>query len=198
MWFPYWPWRCQLMELEFVTFSFSNFKFLSWPYFPVVFPVWIQQESLKYRLLGSEGDIGSWGHEYVRWNLMDPKFNFGFLKFSSLIQIDDFCYVKKIGQKFGRRNWRRVCQKSSEQFFPLLLFSFISLYFCFNFLNFSIGWRKASGGPAETGGADCTVSCKGNHCNWSAIAKLYLLVLSPHLIGLIFSTMQSQRQLTFS
>ena len=23
-------------------------------------------ESLKYRLLGSEGDIGSWGHEYVR------------------------------------------------------------------------------------------------------------------------------------
>jgi hypothetical protein len=24
------------------------------------------QESLKYRLLGSEGDIGSWGHEYVR------------------------------------------------------------------------------------------------------------------------------------
>jgi len=27
----------------------------------------ICQESLKYRLLGSEGDIGSWGHEYVRW-----------------------------------------------------------------------------------------------------------------------------------
>lgn len=27
------------------------------------------QESLKYRLLGSEGDIGSWGHEYVRWIL---------------------------------------------------------------------------------------------------------------------------------
>jgi hypothetical protein len=27
------------------------------------------QESLKYRLLGSEGDIGSWGHEYVRWDL---------------------------------------------------------------------------------------------------------------------------------
>lgn len=26
----------------------------------------ILQESLKYRLLGSEGDIGSWGHEYVR------------------------------------------------------------------------------------------------------------------------------------
>jgi hypothetical protein len=25
------------------------------------------QESLKYRLLGSEGDIGSWGHEYVRY-----------------------------------------------------------------------------------------------------------------------------------
>ncbi|KAL1823346.1 hypothetical protein ACET3Z_010124 [Daucus carota] len=25
-----------------------------------------EQESLKYRLLGSEGDIGSWGHEYVR------------------------------------------------------------------------------------------------------------------------------------
>ncbi|KAH7860362.1 hypothetical protein Vadar_012547 [Vaccinium darrowii] len=25
-----------------------------------------QRESLKYRLLGSEGDIGSWGHEYVR------------------------------------------------------------------------------------------------------------------------------------
>lgn len=24
------------------------------------------RESLKYRLLGSEGDIGSWGHEYVR------------------------------------------------------------------------------------------------------------------------------------
>lgn len=24
------------------------------------------QESLKYRLLGSDGDIGSWGHEYVR------------------------------------------------------------------------------------------------------------------------------------
>lgn len=26
----------------------------------------LSQESLKYRLLGSEGDIGSWGHEYVR------------------------------------------------------------------------------------------------------------------------------------
>lgn len=26
----------------------------------------ILQESLKYRLIGSEGDIGSWGHEYVR------------------------------------------------------------------------------------------------------------------------------------
>ncbi|KAL8126786.1 hypothetical protein AgCh_013902 [Apium graveolens] len=25
-----------------------------------------ERESLKYRLLGSEGDIGSWGHEYVR------------------------------------------------------------------------------------------------------------------------------------
>ncbi|XVE49971.1 hypothetical protein DITRI_Ditri01bG0124500 [Diplodiscus trichospermus] len=25
-----------------------------------------EQESLKYRLLGPEGDIGSWGHEYVR------------------------------------------------------------------------------------------------------------------------------------
>ncbi|KAL1812795.1 hypothetical protein ACET3Z_022860 [Daucus carota] len=25
-----------------------------------------KRESLKYRLLGSEGDIGSWGHEYVR------------------------------------------------------------------------------------------------------------------------------------
>ncbi|KAK2976945.1 hypothetical protein RJ640_028748 [Escallonia rubra] len=25
-----------------------------------------EQDSLKYRLLGSEGDIGSWGHEYVR------------------------------------------------------------------------------------------------------------------------------------
>ena len=24
------------------------------------------QESLGYRLTGSEGDIGSWGHEYVR------------------------------------------------------------------------------------------------------------------------------------
>ncbi|TYH06648.1 hypothetical protein E1A91_A08G162000v1 [Gossypium mustelinum] len=24
------------------------------------------KESLKYRLLGLEGDIGSWGHEYVR------------------------------------------------------------------------------------------------------------------------------------
>lgn len=24
------------------------------------------QESLNYRLTGSEGDIGSWGHEYVR------------------------------------------------------------------------------------------------------------------------------------
>jgi 26S proteasome regulatory subunit N1 len=24
------------------------------------------QESLKYRMTGSEGDIGSWGHEYVR------------------------------------------------------------------------------------------------------------------------------------
>ena len=24
------------------------------------------QESLKFRLLGSDGDIGSWGHEYVR------------------------------------------------------------------------------------------------------------------------------------
>ena len=28
--------------------------------------IFIFQESLKYRLLGSEGDIGSWGHEYVR------------------------------------------------------------------------------------------------------------------------------------
>ncbi|KAE8669714.1 26S proteasome non-ATPase regulatory subunit 2-like protein B [Hibiscus syriacus] len=27
-----------------------------------------ERESLKYRLLGSEGDIGSWGHEYVRRN----------------------------------------------------------------------------------------------------------------------------------
>jgi len=26
-----------------------------------------ERESLKYRLLGSEGDIGSWGHEYVRY-----------------------------------------------------------------------------------------------------------------------------------
>jgi hypothetical protein len=26
------------------------------------------QESLKYRLLGSEGDIGSWEHEYVRYD----------------------------------------------------------------------------------------------------------------------------------
>ncbi|KAL5988477.1 26S proteasome non-ATPase regulatory subunit 2 A [Asimina triloba] len=25
-----------------------------------------ERESLKYRLLGTEGDIGSWGHEYVR------------------------------------------------------------------------------------------------------------------------------------
>lgn len=24
------------------------------------------QESLKYRLLGSEDDLGSWGHEYIR------------------------------------------------------------------------------------------------------------------------------------
>lgn len=29
------------------------------------------QESLKYRLLGSEGEIGSWGHEYVRWAASD-------------------------------------------------------------------------------------------------------------------------------
>ncbi|XXG42954.1 hypothetical protein AAC387_Pa01g3101 [Persea americana] len=29
-----------------------------------------EQESLKYRLLGSEGEIGSWGHGYVR-NLVD-------------------------------------------------------------------------------------------------------------------------------
>ncbi|XP_047949685.1 26S proteasome non-ATPase regulatory subunit 2 homolog A-like [Salvia hispanica] len=26
-----------------------------------------ERESLKYRLLGSDGDIGSWGHEYVRY-----------------------------------------------------------------------------------------------------------------------------------
>lgn len=31
------------------------------------FDVLVVQESLKFRLLGSEGDIGSWGHEYVRY-----------------------------------------------------------------------------------------------------------------------------------
>ncbi|KAK4776901.1 hypothetical protein SAY86_005589 [Trapa natans] len=34
--------------------------------FSIVDPGNSSQESLKYRLLGSEGDIGSWGHEYVR------------------------------------------------------------------------------------------------------------------------------------
>lgn len=34
-------------------------------------PCRLFQESLKYRLLGSEGDIGSWGHEYVRWVASD-------------------------------------------------------------------------------------------------------------------------------
>jgi len=33
----------------------------------LTFPPLVFQESLKYRLLGSEGDIGSWGHEYVRY-----------------------------------------------------------------------------------------------------------------------------------
>lgn len=31
------------------------------------------QESLRFRLQGTVGDIGSWGHEYVRYTMLLPK-----------------------------------------------------------------------------------------------------------------------------
>ena len=39
-----------------------------------------ERESLKYRLLGSEGDIGSWGHEYVGENFFSCSGLFSFLE----------------------------------------------------------------------------------------------------------------------
>lgn len=36
----------------------------------------LSQESLRFRLQGTVGDIGSWGHEYVRYAVLPLKLSY--------------------------------------------------------------------------------------------------------------------------
>jgi hypothetical protein len=64
----------------------------------------LSQESLRYRLLGSKGDISSWGHEYVRWGQLSC-----FLRFINIIIILlNLCFLSLLGI------WRDKFQKSMQ------------------------------------------------------------------------------------
>ena len=81
IYFLFWLWQCLLKEKGYVLFLvhfnncacvicyhscfFEHLQLLHLFYGYYQF-YWFLQESLKYRLVGSQGEIGSWGHEYVR------------------------------------------------------------------------------------------------------------------------------------
>ncbi|TYJ23004.1 hypothetical protein E1A91_A08G162000v1 [Gossypium mustelinum] len=60
------------------------------------------KESLKYRLLGLEGDIGSWGHEYVSSTLCWCS-NLGFVTRRSPMRIYFWNLAGEIAQEYGKR-----------------------------------------------------------------------------------------------